>query len=839
MCLRIYNEYGFKFFPCKADKSPDTKGNWKDPANHITLEQAESLQRSGSNIGAWIPEGIICIDLDKHKGKRDGVKAFNDIVKQYQVGLSVGDTFAVRTAGEGIHIFFKSDIEFRQNTKEESIDLKTNKGYVIAAGSPGYRVEWEADIMHLPERLGLWLDECERLQKTNESGGIKVFTPEKVSKKLPVEKLRTILEKVDVLEFRSNDKWIEFVLSAVAACGELPEVYEILSEWSGRDEKYREERKQIERRIRSAKEKGGISAGTFIYYLRECGISEHLVNQVVRSISVFEILNFQEGREKPLPFPDPDYYELAMSKEAQEFYNSGAANTAAASLLEFAVGHLIVYVKTEKKAYFFNGNRYEVLCDQYNVIYTLLMRTLKTFYANTQHGELDDKKLIKCTNSLNDTTFKDKTWKEFIRKNGIYNEYIEWDSPEIAETMTCTDGIIDFKNYNIVRRAGLPSEFRLSYVDCKVEDVLKSSEPVKFIHFLKDIMPDKDTFETLKYCLSLSISGNASKRLFQIWHGEGRNGKSLLVDLMHSVLGNEKAYKYSVETILEQRHKQEKYDKVNFHGKYFCYTSEVSKNQRLDIEVIKSLTGNDVQNARQIFEGIRQFRPTWQLVFIANDLPDFSSDDAIQDRILVIPFTMKFCKDDNDRQKYIRSGKVKLDHIKQATEAIKLMPELEAEKSGILKALIDWYIILQTKMNGVIPVSKECERKKERYLSDNDETANFINECCFVDPDNESLFVTTDELCEAYRDFIGKAKMSDRAVLREIMNYDNRLEKTSRMVTVQEYDQGLRTTVGKIKQRRGLKRIGLLTDNAVIEIMHKNRGKKADDYTDDDLANLI
>jgi hypothetical protein len=116
-------------------------------------------------IGAWIPADIICIDLDRHAGKVNGVLRMNEIKKEYGINYSLNDTFTVTTGGNGIHLFYITDKTFTQNTKTESIDLKTNKGYIIAAGSPGYKIFSENEPIHLPLELDMWLDNCEYNKK--------------------------------------------------------------------------------------------------------------------------------------------------------------------------------------------------------------------------------------------------------------------------------------------------------------------------------------------------------------------------------------------------------------------------------------------------------------------------------------------------------------------------------------------------------------------------------------------------------------------------------------------------------------------------------------------------
>jgi hypothetical protein len=841
--LEMYELYGFKFFPCNADKTPGTKGfliegdsrcrdeknkcykpcyDWKQPENQISRNIAEELQKTGQMIGAWIPEGIIIIDLDKHEGKQNGKIVFNGIIKKYNVPLKIGETFAVKTGGGGLHIFFTCENEYKQNRKDESIDLRTHKGYVIAAGSPGYSIEWDCEIMPLPMELEQWLIDCENAPEKNKT---EIKTPtkdQKKNKKLSVLNLRKILAKIPAADFRNNDKWIEFIFSAVATCGEYEEVYQALTEWSATDPLYKDEQRNVAKRIKASHENGGITAGSFIHILREQNLPDKMVSGVLKSITANEVLVISEKAEKKLPFNDPDYLCLSELPFTVEFFNFPKANSAAASILENALKGKVISVESEeKKSFYFDGNKWQELFDIYSLIYSILYRTIKIYYANLATGSENYENFIKCVRSINDKNFKDQTWKEFISREGIYNFCVEWDAPEISESITCSDYVIDFSKYEKIKRKGNPNEFRRSYINCKADSILNSQIPLRFIQFLNEVFPDEDTFKMAKYVLSLSISGNASKRLFQLWHGGGRNGKSVLLELIHYVLGNEKAYKHETDLIVEQKWKSEKYDQINFRGKYFCYSSEVNKYQKLNIERIKDLTSYETINARQIFQKRQTFRPTWQLVFVSNDLPEFTADFAIIDRIMILPFEVRFYKTEEEKQKFIERDHINEKFLKPAIEAHKLRPELEKERTAIINYLIDCYIELQTNYEGMIPVSARSLIKKQKYVYENDETAIFVKEYCYIDLSNEKLFVSTEDISECYRDFIGKSKMSDRVVIKNLMEFEPGLTQTSRMIIVTN-NYGSESK----KQKRGLKYIGLLTDEYVSELFDKNKSKK-------------
>ena len=70
--VEFYKDNGFKLFPCKMDKSPNTNMDWKSPKAHITYEKAADLMERGHLIGAWIPEDFAIVDIDRNHVDKQG-----------------------------------------------------------------------------------------------------------------------------------------------------------------------------------------------------------------------------------------------------------------------------------------------------------------------------------------------------------------------------------------------------------------------------------------------------------------------------------------------------------------------------------------------------------------------------------------------------------------------------------------------------------------------------------------------------------------------------------------------------------------------------------------------
>lgn len=819
--LEIYYEYDFKCFTCSPDKSPAIpKGtNWKDKKNHLEQEAAETILDTGHMIGAWIPEDILVLDLDKHEGKANGIHSFIEIKKQLNLDIELmSSTTVIRTGGGGCHVLFYAPNHglkqgaIKVDGKEIGIDIKTNAGYIISAGSPGYKYECDAEPMTLPERLHDWL---KGVRGENALLGNKVETQEfsvdrDGNKKglISVKLLKSILNKVKVENFRSNDRWMEFIISAIAAAGNSYEVIDALETWSKSDPQYTNER-NIESRIKSFEPEGGISTGSFIHILREEDISKYLISQVIRADEITPIIENGEKTESDLPIPEPDYKKLMNNPNVKEFFTT-RGNTSAKLILHEALAGNVAYVKIDKEIFYFNGSRWEVLKDMYSIVYTILFRLSRIFYTENreQGGKEFDEAFKKVMQSINDTTWKSKTITELQAM--IREDAINWDSTRVVmETITTLDGVIEFTDGQIKTRKGLRAEYRRSYIPYTSEEILKSKSPENYLDFMRGSFPDSDTLKMAHQLVSLCISGNVSKRIFQLWEGEGSNGKSTLIEIIKEILKG-KTNTYNSNLLMPDkfsRSGQLTPDLAKFQGSYAAMATEVEQTAEFSMGTIKNLAGGDTITVNPKFKEERDVEPTWQLILAVNDLPRFNgTDEAFIGRLYILPFVMRFPRDEQEKQKFLRQG-TPPEHIGIAKPKNKLQKAIFKEKASIIKFWIETYVNLE-KSGGKVHQSKLATDKKNFYIQDNDDFGKFIEDMCVIEPNG---FITSNEITESFKDYLGLKKASAKWVITNIKKHNRSIGTASKEVI----------TVGasgyqEKKRRRGLTGIRLKSQTEMI-----------------------
>ncbi len=164
----------------------------------------------------------------------------------------------------------------------------------------------------------------------------------------------------------------------------------------------------------------------------------------------------------------------------------------------------------------------------------------------------------------------------------------------------------------------------------------------RFKQFLKETLLDKAVISFVKRYAGYTLTGITRERLFAILYGFGKNGKTTLVEVVQDAMGNY-ATNTDTETILAKKYQGVGNDVAALKGARFVSAAEVEKGRRLAESKVKQLTGSDTVTARFLFGEHFSFRPEFKLWLSTNNKPVIQgTDDAIWDRIRLIPFTQRF-----------------------------------------------------------------------------------------------------------------------------------------------------------------------------------------------------
>lgn len=165
--------------------------------------------------------------------------------------------------------------------------------------------------------------------------------------------------------------------------------------------------------------------------------------------------------------------------------------------------------------------------------------------------------------------------------------------------------------------------------------------------FLDRVMPDPADQLYLQAIVGYSITGKTAEQAMFLHHGVGANGKSVFLQVMTAVVGD---YGQVVprSTLLVTQNDQHPEAVARMVGKRFLQTSETAAGRRLDEEIVKGLTGGEMQTARFMHQGSFDFRPTGKIHYVSNHLPRLTNAPSIWRRMHLIAWKVTIPEDERD-----------------------------------------------------------------------------------------------------------------------------------------------------------------------------------------------
>ena len=149
---------GFRVFPVTpgAAKPPAISG-WQAKATTDPEVIRRVWAKDAYNIGIKTGDGLFVLDVDLKKGAA-AQEAFDALA----LSADDQDTFRVRTAHGGWHLYYRTDSPFRNDVEfEPGLDIRCVGGYVVAPGSVlsngvgdlPYTVANDAELKPLPQQV--------------------------------------------------------------------------------------------------------------------------------------------------------------------------------------------------------------------------------------------------------------------------------------------------------------------------------------------------------------------------------------------------------------------------------------------------------------------------------------------------------------------------------------------------------------------------------------------------------------------------------------------------------------------------------------------------------------
>lgn len=228
----------------------------------------------------------------------------------------------------------------------------------------------------------------------------------------------------------------------------------------------------------------------------------------------------------------------------------------------------------------------------------------------------------------------------------------------------------------------------------------------------------------MRRLIGYAMTGLQTEKLFAVLYGKtGWNGRSLITETISHVMGS-MAGPIPSEMLLSQKFAKNASgpspDVVGLKGLRMAFASEIDEGQRFSAAKIKWLTGKVQLTGRSPHDKYSTiFYPTHTLFVETNIEPGAPpSDKSFWERMHLIPFDISFVKRD-PRESYERPAILDLDQ------------KLLAEASGILAWMVRG--CLEYQRVGIKPPRRVTDAT-EVYRRGEDLLADFIDECCIVEP---------------------------------------------------------------------------------------------------------
>ncbi|MEE1840001.1 phage/plasmid primase, P4 family [Streptomyces sp. NPDC007076] len=236
--------------------------------------------------------------------------------------------------------------------------------------------------------------------------------------------------------------------------------------------------------------------------------------------------------------------------------------------------------------------------------------------------------------------------------------------------------------------------------------------------FLTDTFGEDDDgaemVDFLHLLLGYSITGDVGGQVMPFLFGSGKNGKSVLLDVLMKLLGDY-ADAAPPGFLMARPYEGHPTDLAELHGRRVIVCSEVKPGDKFDEARVKLLTGGDRIKARRMRQDFFSFEPTHKLWLLGNHRPEVGTGGfAFWRRMRLIPFE-RVVSDDR-----------KIDNLADI-----LVTE---EGPGILNWLIEGarrYLAGEKALTG----PERVRIATTAYAETEDHTGRFISESCRVDPD--------------------------------------------------------------------------------------------------------
>ena len=271
--------------------------------------------------------------------------------------------------------------------------------------------------------------------------------------------------------------------------------------------------------------------------------------------------------------------------------------------------------------------------------------------------------------------------------------------------------------------------------------ISESDESYKIVDdFFLDICTGSEIKKQyLQKILGYFLTGNVTLgRTFYIFYGEGKNGKSAIIEIIGEIFSHYcKAMESSIIIKKGAKNAGQASPEMEVldYGLRLALLSETNEGDTLNEVLIKNITGYDPISYRPLYGKNKNFRSEAKLCMLTNHKPYFKLSTSMIDRIRFLDFKSRF---GNEEPKLDVNGN-KIDK-----NYYKANPELVVQLKTIFKEYVLLWMVNGSKkffedghMN--VPDDAQLINENMSYINEMDLYKRFTDECLDVDPSAKVL----------------------------------------------------------------------------------------------------
>lgn len=212
---------------------------------------------------------------------------------------------------------------------------------------------------------------------------------------------------------------------------------------------------------------------------------------------------------------------------------------------------------------------------------------------------------------------------------------------------------------------------------------------IRFLKYLNEVfLGDKETIDFIQESIGYAFYKSIPKPAIFFLIGSGSNGKSVFIDTITNLFGEENASSISLNSLANE------YYILELFGKMINISSETPHKKQINTDKVKAAVAGDWITGREPYKQPKKFKPFAKHYLAMNEIPLIDdSSHGMWRRLYLIEFPRTFSEDEMD---------------------VYLTEKLKKELSGIFNWALEGYERLREK-NFIFSEGKSMVRSKQNY----------------------------------------------------------------------------------------------------------------------------